>query len=293
MKQRLALIGANGMLARKVRELAPDHYELHGLDLPDFDITDRDCVTTVLTRLAPDVIVNCAAYTNVDGAENDEALALRVNGDGPGHLALVAKQLGATLVHVSTDYVFDGGKTTPYEEDDPVAPMSAYGRSKLVGEQRVLASGLARYYLVRTSWLYGPGGKNFVETIIRLATERDELRIVADQIGSPTYTADLATAIFTLLATGEEPAPPGVYHFANEGQTSWYEFACAIVALMRQQGMPTAVQRIVPIRTADYPLPARRPAYSVFSKEKFKRATGSAIPDWRASLAAYMVSRTE
>jgi dTDP-4-dehydrorhamnose reductase len=290
---RLALIGANGMLARKVRELIPKNYELYGFDLPDFDITDREGVATALARIAPNVIINCAAYTNVDGAESEEALALKINGIGPGHLALATRQLGATLVHISTDYVFDGMKSSPYTEADPVAPVSAYGRTKLAGERAIAASGLTNYYIIRTSWLYGPGGKNFVETIVRLATEREELRIVDDQIGSPTYTADLARAIFALLSAGERRAPQGIYHYANEGQASWYEFACAIVALMQQQGLPVRTQKVMPIRTDEYPLPATRPAYSVFSKDKYKGATGAIVPDWRESLAAYMKSRAD
>lgn len=292
MKQRLALIGANGMLARKVRELLPKHYELHGFDLPEFDVTDRECVTTVLARLAPAVIINCAAYTNVDGAETEEALAMQVNGTAPGYLAMVAKQLGATLVHISTDYVFAGEKTEPYLESDAVAPASAYGRTKLAGERAIVDSGLTRYYIVRTSWLYGPGGKNFVETVMRLATEREELRIVADQIGSPTYTADLAGALFALLAAGETGAPYGIYHYANDGEASWYDFACAIVALMRKQKLPVKAQRVVPITTEEYPLPARRPAYSVFSKAKYSAATGTVVPDWQSSLKQYLQERS-
>lgn len=291
--QRLALVGANGMLARQVNELVPAGYELHRFDLPDFDITDQAQVSAVMERLNPAVIINCAAYTNVDGAESEEALAMQINGVGPANLALAARQLGATLVHISTDYVFDGTKTEPYLENDPVAPRSAYGRTKLAGEQSIVESGLKSFYLIRTSWLYGPGGKNFVETIVRLATEREELRIVDDQIGSPTHTADLARAIFSLLAAGERRAPYGIYHYANEGRASWYEFACAIVALMQQRNLPVKAQRILPIRTDEYPLPAQRPAYSVFSKDKFKDATGAVVPDWRESLAVYMKSRAD
>jgi dTDP-4-dehydrorhamnose reductase len=291
LKPRLALIGANGMLARKVNELAPAGYELHCFDLPEFDIADRNRVLALMARLHPAVIINCAAYTNVDGAESDELLAMRINGAGPANLALAAKQVGATLVHVSTDYVFDGTKTEPYLENDPVAPRSAYGRTKLAGEQSIIESGLTNFYLIRTSWLYGPGGKNFVETIVRLATEREELRIVDDQIGSPTYTADLAQAIFALLLAGEDRAPHGIYHYANEGQASWYEFACAIVALMQQQNVPVKARRVLPIKTEEYPLPAQRPAYSVFSKAKFKAATGAVVPGWRESLATYMELR--
>jgi dTDP-4-dehydrorhamnose reductase len=297
VRRKLALIGSGGMLASAVRRRAGAAWEIVGLDLPEFDLTDRILTDSVLGRLCPEVIVNCAAYTNVDGAETEESLAMRVNGEGPGHLAQIARQLGATLVHISTDYVFDGKKDTPYQEDDPVAPRSAYGRTKLAGEQAIIESGLERFFIVRTSWLYGPGGKNFVETIIRLAHERDELRIVADQVGSPTYTVDLAEAIFNLVGhklnpQSLAPSPFGIYHFSNSGQCSWYEFAAEIVAQVKGKGESLKVKKVVPIRTEEYPLPAPRPAYSVFSKEKYRLATGAEIPEWRESLSRYLAERT-
>lgn len=293
---KLALIGSNGMLARKVYEQAPaDDYAVTGFDLPDFDITSRDQVLAEMERLQPDVIVNCAAYTNVDGAEADEELANRVNGAGPGYLAEAAKAAGALLVHVSTDYVFDGCAGKPYVEPDRVGPLSAYGRSKLAGEQALLASGLTRYLLVRTSWLHGPGGKNFVSTILRLAKERKELRVVADQIGSPTFTGDLAAGLFALagMVLREEragrDAPCGIYHFANAGQCSWHEFASAIVAEARDLGVPLAVERVVPIPTAEYPLPAPRPAWSVLSSGCYRKVTGRDVPDWRDGLRCHLL----
>lgn len=292
--QRLALIGANGMLARKVRELAPSHYEVVAFDLPEFDLTDRSQVLTEMTRLQPTVIVNCAAFTNVDGCESQEELATRVNGAGPGYLAIAAQTVDAVLVHISTDYVFAGDKGTPYTESDPTGPLSAYGRSKLAGEAAIVAivaSGLSRYFILRTSWLYGPGGKNFVETMLRLAAERDELRVVADQVGSPTYTGDLAQAVYRLLAVAERPGTYGLYHFSNQGETSWHGFAAEIIRQARQQGERLLTERVVPIVTSDYPLPAPRPAYSVFSKEKYLAASGAPIPDWRESLALYLRER--
>lgn len=291
---RIALIGANGMLAQAVRKAASAEYEIFPFDLPDFDITDGEQVLAKMSAIKPNVIFNCAAYTNVDGCESEEDRATRVNGDGPGYLAKAAKATGATLVHISTDYVFDGEKTTPYTEEDPTGPMSAYGRSKLAGERAILESGLEQYFILRTSWLYGPGGKNFVETILRLAKERVELRIIADQIGSPTFTEDLAEAIFQLLNLTRHSSPVtrhGIYHFANEGQCSWYEFACAIVEEARRAGEELKVERILPIKTEEYPLPAKRPAYSVFSKEKYRTATGSVVPEWRESLKRYFEDR--
>lgn len=288
---RIALIGAKGMLARKVRQLAPAEYTVHGFDLPEFDLTDRAQVLAAMALLKPAVIINCAAFTNVDGCETQEELATRVNGAGPGCLAEAAKAVGAVLVHISTDYVFAGDQTIPYGEDDPTGPLSAYGRSKLAGEKAIEASGLERYFIIRTSWLYGPGGKNFVETMIRLALERDELRVVADQFGSPTYTGDLAAAIFRLLAL---PSPPyGVYHLSDLGECSWHGFAEAIVELARRHGEPVKARRVLPIATSDYPLPAPRPVYSVFSKDKYLQVTGAALPHWRDSLDSYFHERSK
>ena len=296
-QSKIALVGASGMLARKVRKKASAAgYAVSLYDLPNFDMTDRAQALQEMSRLQPDVIINCAAFTNVDGAETKQDLALAVNGTSVGYLAEAALAVDAILIHVSTDYVFDGQKTTPYLEGDASNPQSVYGRSKLRGEQALLASGLKKYFIVRTSWLYGPGGNNFVETILRLAAERDELRIIHDQVGSPTFTGDLADAIFYLLEAVASPQPPapslyGTYHFANDGSCSWYEFACEIVTLAKQQVLPIKPQRLVPIRTEEYPLPAPRPAYSVFSKEKYLVATGADIPGWKDSLVNYMKSR--
>lgn len=288
--KKLALIGSNGMLAQMVRRVAPASWSLTGFDLPEFDITDREQVLTTLSNLRPDYILNCAAYTNVDGCETNEELATRVNGVGPGYLAEAARECGAVLVHISTDYVFTGTKGAPYREEDQTNPLSAYGRSKLKGEEAILASGLERYFILRTSWLYGPGGKNFVETMIRLGREREELSVVADQIGSPTFTGDLAGAIFKLLAA-DHPAPYGIYHFSNSGECSWCDFAKAILVQAKCSGEPILARQVVPIRTEDYPLPAIRPAYSVFAKDKYLQATGASVPHWEESLAAYFTLR--
>lgn len=287
---RLALIGGKGMLAKAVIGLTPPDYELFSLDLPDFDITDRNQVLSVLTELRPEVMINCAAFTNVDGCETQEELANLVNGSAVGYLAAAAKEIDATLVHISTDYVFAGNKGAPYREEDVTHPLSAYGRSKRLGEQAILDSGLERFFIIRTSWLYGPGGKNFVETIIRLAKEREEVRVVADQVGSPTFTCDLAAAIFNLVQLDRAH---GIYHFANEGECSWHEFAVAIVEEAKAAGETMVAQRIVPIRTEEYPLPAPRPAWSVFSREKYEAATGATVPDWRKSLKEYFRNRQE
>lgn len=287
--QVLALVGAKGMLAQMIRRLAPFQYVVRGFDLPEFDLTDPALVRAALTPLRPRVIVNCAAFTQVDACESHRGLAFRVNGEGPGILAAAAGELGATLVQVSTDYVFPGDARVPYREEDPTGPASIYGQSKLAGEAAVAASGLERFFTVRTSWLYGPDGRNFVETMVRLGREREELRVVADQLGSPTYTGDLARAIYNLLeleALGRDDVY-GLYHFSNDGVCSWHSFAEAILAEARKSGEAIVAQRVVPIATAEYPLPAPRPAWSVLAKDKYRRATGAAIPAWQESLAHY------
>lgn len=285
--RRLALIGAGGMLGSMVARSAPAGWELIPLQRPEFDLTDREQVDRVLDRLAPEVIINCAAFTQVDACETQEDLATRINGDGPGYLAQAAKRNGAVLVHISTDYVFDGTKTEPYREDDPTNPLSAYGRSKRAGELAILESGLEQYFIIRTSWLFGPDGKNFVETILRLAQEREELRVVADQVGSPTSTADLAEAIFRLLATQKY----GIYHVSNQGTCSWHEFAVEIVARFTQLSGQVKIKNIVPISTLEYPLPAKRPAYSLLSKHKYETAVGAALPPWQDALQRYLAGR--
>lgn len=298
-KIKFLLVGGNGMLARKIAASAPSEYQITSVDLPDFDITDQAQVCSVIEAFRPEIIINCAAYTNVDGCETEQVLANRVNGTAVGYLAEAAKAIDAVLVHFSTDYVFDGKQKRPYLESDPPCPQSVYGHSKLLGEKELQASGLKKFFIVRTSWLYGPGGNNFVETILRLAAERVELRIVSDQVGTPTYTGDLANAVFRLLKAADRRAritdhPPfGIYHFSNEGQCSWYQFAKEIVTMAEKRGIALRVKNILPINTVEYPLPAKRPAYSVFDKSRYKTATGAEIPAWRDSLKVYLSERQE
>lgn len=292
-KKRLALVGAKGMLATMVRRQTPETYEVISLDLPDFDITDPNRVVETMNRIAPDVIVNCAAYTDVDACETNEDTAMAVNGLAPGYLADAAARTGALLVHISTDYIFSGESQTPYTEKDEPCPISAYGRSKLAGERAIIESGLTHYFIIRTSWLYGPNGKNFVESILRLAREREELRVVADQVGSPTFTADMARAVFQIIEAQNRSSSYGIYHFSNQGTCSWYEFASAIVSEASAMGTGLKVAKVIPITTAEYPLPARRPAYSVLSSEKFRRLTNQSIPAWVDGLRRYLKLRTE
>lgn len=281
----IALIGANGMLAAAVKRLLPDGYQIVPYDLPEFDLTDREQVA-VLRETAPQVILNCAAYTNVDGCEENRELAMRVNGEGPGLLAELALEIGAVLVHISTDFVFSGDKQQPYLETDATGPLSVYGQSKLLGEEKVIVSGLQRYFIVRTSWLYGLGGNNFVETMIRLAKERQELRVVADQRGTPTLTDDLAQAVFALLETEAY----GLYHFSSQGECSWHQFAAEIIGQVGEKEQ-LIVKNVLPIPTEGYPLPAVRPKYSVLSKEKVERVIQVEIPMWQQSLSYYLAQR--
>jgi dTDP-4-dehydrorhamnose reductase len=281
------------MLAHKVIETADCADRLILLDLPEFDITDRSLVLSLIGQIDPDIIINCAAYTQVDKCEAEEALALKVNADGARFLAEAALATDAVLVHISTDYVFSGESAQPYAEEDPTGPLSAYGRTKLKGEQAILNSGLKRFFILRTSWLYGPGGPNFVETILRLAKEREELKIVADQIGSPTYTGDLAKAIFTLLESEADDQKKlyGIYHFSNSGDCSWYDFATEIVARAKDFGLEVKLNAIKPITTEEYPLPAVRPAHSVFNKSKYEAVAKEPIPQWQISLKNYLAER--
>lgn len=289
------LIGSKGMLAQAVaRALDAAQTAYVGTDA-EVDITDATRVHAFAADTQITHLINCAAYTNVDACETHEALATQVNGVGPANLGSTAARLGATALHISTDYVFDGSATAPYTEDAPTAPMSAYGRSKLVGEQGFLramatADPSAAGYVVRTAWLFGRGGKNFVSTMLRLMQERDALGVVADQVGRPTYCDDLAAAIVQLCGAvpGRRAAAGGVYHFANTGETSWHGFAEAILHAGRAAGIALRCQDVRPLSTAEYPLPARRPAYSVLSTDKITRALGAPPRPWQTCLGDYM-----
>jgi dTDP-4-dehydrorhamnose reductase len=276
---KLLVTGAGGMLGRDVLAAA----ERAGHDAirfarPDLDVTDAAAVERAVASERPDVVVNCAAYTDVDGAEADEPAATRLNGDAAGIVARAATSVGASVVQPSTDYVFDGSKRTPYLESDPTAPRGAYGRSKLAGEQAVMGA-TDRHLIVRTSWLFGVAGKNFVDTMLALARDRDELKVVHDQVGRPTYTGHLAEALVRLAANGAY----GVHHVAGGGdECSWFEFATEI---FRQAEVDV---RTVPCTTDEFPRPAPRPAYSVLGSE---RPGALRLPDWREGLASYLAER--
>lgn len=275
---RILLTGRNGQVGWELERLLAQVGEVIALDRQQLDLGDDASIRRATRAAAPDVIVNAAAYTAVDRAESEPALASAVNGTAPGILAEEARRCDALLVHYSTDYVFDGEKGVPYREDDPPSPLSVYGRSKLQGEQAIQASG-CRHLILRTGWVYAARGSNFVRTVLRLARERGELRVVGDQTGSPTSARELAAATAALLAQG--PPADGIYHLSAAGQTSWYDYALAIVSLA---GLTeTKVWRIA---TAEYPTAARRPRYSVLSNEKIHNAAGIALADWRAPLEA-------
>ncbi len=257
---------------------------VHAFPSSGLDITDRERVFEAVGSVGPQVIINCAAYTKVDLAEKERELAFAVNRDGVRNLAEAAKRSGSALIHISTDFVFDGRKSTPYLETDKTNPLSAYGESKLEGEREAIGA-LERHIIIRASWLYGLEGNNFVKTILRLAGEREALRVVYDQAGTPTWTRDLAGAITKIidgLKAGK--ADYGVYNYSDEGVASWYDFAEAIVEEAKVAGVKLRCSSIEPILTSEYPAPAKRPAYSVLDKKKVKTAFGVAIPHWRRSL---------
>ena len=279
---RFAITGAAGMLGQDlVDAVRGAGHEAFAFTRADLDITDEVAVRRVVRRTDPDVVVNCAAWTDVDGAERDEAGALAVNGTGTGHLGRAAVASSAWIIHVSSDYVFDGRKHSPYVESDPVGPVSAYGRSKLEGERLLASEAPGRHTIVRSSWLFGARGPCFPATILRLAAERDELQVVDDQVGCPTFTVDLAEALVELGA--RESRPSGVLHVAGGGSCSWYEFAQEIVA---SAGLACQVR---PCSTAEMPRPATRPAYSVLRSERGQEAP--VLPDWRDGLERYMALR--
>jgi len=273
----ILVVGAHGMLGRDLVALLGDRG--HGIDIADIDIASPESVLTVVAALKPEVVINCAAYTDVDGCEGNTETAMAVNGEGVAYLAMACRDLGALLVQVSTDYVFDGGKGTPYVEDDAPHPVSVYGESKLAGEMN--AAFCPEHLIVRTQWLYGLHGKNFVETMLRLGAEKDELAVVDDQIGSPTWTVDLAQAIIALIDGGCR----GTYHVANSEYCSWNAFARAIFA---ENGMNVTVK---PMTTTELNRPARRPLYSTLECSKLTGDTGFRPQPWRDALREYLKLR--
>jgi len=284
---KILITGARGQLGYELAAALANLGTVVALDRAALDLANADSLAGTLRALRPALIVNAAAYTAVDRAEQERERAFAVNASAPGILGEEAKRLAAVLIHFSTDYVFDGAQTTPYDEDAMPHPLNVYGESKLAGERAIAASGAAAIVL-RTSWVYSLRGSNFLLTIRRLAAQRDELRIVSDQQGIPNWARVLAHATATLVSYGipHLVERAGLYHMSSSGQATWYEFARAIIG---EQSKP----RIVPIATPEYPTPAKRPAYGVLDTRKFERAFGIALPHWRAALQSCMSSPAE
>jgi dTDP-4-dehydrorhamnose reductase len=288
---KILLVGSEGQVGQEL-SLALSHIgQVIAWNRIHMDLTKVTEIIPAVLAQQPDVIVNAAAYTAVDRAESEPELAHIINAAAPGELAKAAAACSATMVHLSTDYVFDGQQNRPYSTDAPTNPLGVYGQSKLAGELTVQAAAPS-HAILRTAWVYGAKGKgNFAKTILRLAQERDSLRVVYDQIGTPTWTYDIAHAIVALLAQ-LGPKTYGTYHFTKSGVASWYDFAVAIVEETQALGVPLALNQIEPITTADYPTPARRPAYSVLSGEKIAGMLGTTPPHWRQSLRHMLAAKS-
>jgi dTDP-4-dehydrorhamnose reductase len=329
MTVRILLTGKHGQVGSELARLLAPAVELTALGRRELDLARPDDIRRAVAETRPDLIINAAAYTAVDQAEKEESLARAVNADAPGVIAEEGKKIGAFIIHYSTDYVFDGSKRSPYIEDDPTNPLSAYGRTKLAGEEAIRRSGVP-HLIFRTAWIYGTSGKNFLLTVLRLASTREELRIVNDQYGAPTPARAIAVATARIIrvshatlpddtrTAGETPAETiafltrrtGTYHLTSAGETTWYEFAGAIFdaahALIASDaaqkapawiaaataGQPIICKRVVPITTAEYPTPARRPAYAVLSNVKFASTFGFSLSDWRSELAETINARS-
>ena len=281
----ILVTGAKGQLGCEMQRLgavSPNNYIF--TDVAELDITDADAVMNAVKVAAIDIIVNCAAYTNVDKAESDEATAELINATAVGNLARAMKEVGGTLFHVSTDYVFGCDGNTPRTEEMPLNPLGVYGRTKLHGEQAILESG-CKALIFRTAWLYSEYGNNFLKTMMRLTSEKEQLNVVFDQVGTPTYAGDLALAIFSIIEAGVYAGNEGIYHFSNEGVCSWYDFAVEIAAAAGNTNC-----RINPCHSCEFPSPVTRPPYSVLDKTKIKSTFDIDIPHWRESME-YCIKR--
>lgn len=282
---KIALIGADGQVGQELQHSLCPLGKLYLLNRQSLDLSQPDSIAGVLAPLQPQIIVNAAAYTAVDKAESEPKLAHTINAATPTQLAKVAQSLNAQLIHLSTDYVFGGTKGSPYQTSDPTCPMSVYGQSKLEGEQGIQAN-CDRHWILRTAWVYGSYGKsNFVKTMLRLGAERTDIKVVADQIGTPTWAKSIAETIAALIGTlDRQPAPSGIYHFTNSGVASWYDFAIAIFEEARSLGFPLKVEQVLPITTTDYPTPAKRPHYSVLALQDITPVLGQPPLHWRSAL---------
>ena len=280
----ILITGANGQLGTELRNRSFSLLDdVFYTDVEELDITNFKAICSFIENHDIDTIINCAAYTAVEQAEEDEEKAMKLNCEAVANLANAAERLGCLLVHVSTDYVFDGTADHPYTEEDATNPQSVYGKTKLAGEQAIKESGCI-YLIIRTAWLYSGYGHNFVKTISRLASEREEIKVVNDQWGTPTYAGDLAEAIIRIMEQEDLPELEGIYNFTNEGACTWYDFAKEIVALSG------SACKVLPVSTAEYPSKVKRPAYSVLDKTKIKEAFNLEIRDWREALKSCMAT---
>ena len=280
---KIMVTGAAGMLGTDLTRRLEGSHEVIGVDVAEFDITDELAAASYVAKASPDWVIHGAAFTNVDGCEKEPDKAYHVNGDGPRNIARACWAAKCRMLYISTDYVYDGSKREPYVETDPTGPLNVYGASKLKGEQEVLKV-LKDALVVRTSWLFGLNGPNFVEAILGQVGKKDELKVVSDQVGSPTYTPDLADGLARLVEAGAS----GIVHVSNEGACSWYEYAVKILSLAGASGI-----RVVPIGTEELGRPAMRPAYSVLSKDRYFAITGRRLRGWEEALEEYMRIRRE
>jgi dTDP-4-dehydrorhamnose reductase len=276
---KILITGGDGQLGNALKKFSGDYkgHVFTFIDVYDLDLTDSSGVNGYLTEHKPDILINCAAYTAVDKAESEPEKAMAVNATAPGELAKICAKTGIRLIHISTDYVFDGKSFIPYKETDPVNPVSVYSKSKLDGETRILQENV-KGVIIRTSWLYSEYGQNFVKTILKKGKELGKLKVVYDQVGGPTYAGDLARTILYILPEVVTTNTMDIYHYADEGVISWYDFAHAIIEI---SGINCILE---PIESKDFPSPAARPAYSVFNKARIKQQFGITIPYWRTSL---------
>ena len=283
---KVLLIGAKGQVGQELQLTLPQLGEVISIGREELDLTNSEKIGQLIREIHPDYLVNAAAYTAVDKAETEPELAYSINAKAPKIMAESAEKIKAKFLHISTDYVFDGRKNTPYLETDLTNPLGVYGQSKLRGEEEIKTVN-SQAIILRTAWVYGSYGKsNFVKTMLRLGKEREELKVVVDQVGSPTWAKDIAAAITQLLINADNPA--GIYNFTNSGIASWFDLTKAIFEEAKISGIPLKIQRVIPITTAEYPTPAARPAYSVLSGQKISQQLGYIPSYWRDSLKAML-----
>ncbi|MFO5492111.1 MAG: dTDP-4-dehydrorhamnose reductase [Cuspidothrix sp.] len=283
MNKSILLIANNGQVGTELQNILSSDYQVIGLARPEIDLTQGHNLRQIIQAVKPEIIINAAAYTAVDKAESEAEIAYKVNAIAPQIIAAESQKLGSFLIHISTDYVFDGNSNYPYQETDITNPLSIYGQTKLAGEMAIQQA-CADYIILRTAWVYGTYGKgNFVKTMLRVGKDRPEVRVVADQIGSPTWAHDIADTISKIIPQLTSEIS-GIYHYTNSGVASWYDFATAIFEEAQKLGFPVQINQVIPITTPEYLTPAKRPAYSVLACRKISQLLGTYPPHWRQRL---------